>query len=395
MKYIKKYERYKKPVYYSFHDDMNEDHPDVDYFLNIIKTKEIYEGSLENLFYWSCRNFPKLAIELNGVIPFKIILKGIIGIVQLNYDNFRAILKKNNLYTLLINNKEFIEKILYYGDDTKKLILLKKLGFVFNQSLLRTACFVGCVNIVKYLVNQGFDPKEKKEDSFTYAPENCLDIATQWNKTPEVIKYLVEQLKIPVTYRHIINVIYKDNLNAIPILINAKIIVDDYCYSRYATHQENKEPYRLGDVVKIMLNKNLDDLLKIILIKEKDHGYDQLQKLPELGFSNLYLNPKYLEFAYWIINNWNGENENFISTKFITTNNEKFWFRKIRKNPSIIPKLTKMRQEVLDSYKYQKLILNKDEKNIKYIINNLHPRILSEFDHIPEILNKIANKYNI
>ena len=36
----------------------------------------------------------------------------------------------------------------------------------------------------------------------------------------------------------------------------------------------------------------------------------------------------------------------------------KFRFKKMKKNPSIIAKLTEMEKNVLDSYVYQKLILN-------------------------------------
>jgi len=408
MKYLKKFDSTKQIVYYDFYADMIDDHKDIDYFLNIINTKDVHINTMETLFYWSCRKFQTLAIKLADLLktPFLIKSVSIKGIVQLDYVNFKTIIEKNELYKYIIKNNEFIKDIFYYGnvDIVKKLKLINSLGAVFNQNILRSVCYTDKVDVVKYFVSQGLDPRDMSSTNYSDSPENCLDIATKFSKSVDIIKYLVEDLKIAVTYRHMRNVIYNNNLkttfyNALTILSNG-IITDDYSYSRYATHDENKYQYKLSSLIKILAINGIDDFLKKIL---KNDAYSHIQDLPEIKNFNVttwthgeeHLDPKYLKIAYWIIDNWNGNNENSYSTKYITIDNEKFWLQKIKKNPSIITKIKYMSSETVNSYEYQKLILSKDEKNIKYIIGNLHPKIMTEYDHMPEVLNLLASKYNL
>ena len=126
-----------------------------------------------------------------------------------------------------------------------------------------------------------------------------------------------------------------------------------------------------------------------------------LQSLPSIKKFNRdtwkneepYLNPKSLDVAYWIIDNYNGY-QNSYNIKFITHKNAKFWLKKIKENPSIIAKIKDIDEDVANSYEYQKLILDIDINNVKYIVNNLHPKITQEYDH-PDILAKVADNYNI
>jgi hypothetical protein len=404
MKYIKTYEKKtKQPEYYDIYDDLR-NIKDVDYYLNLLHTKNISDYNKSRLFYWSCRELPELALKLFSILPINIIIENKRGIAQLDYLYFSKILRKNDLYKLLIVRNDFIHDVLYYSnDDTKKLILLKKLGYIFTQKNLESFCYTNKINSIKYLVNQGLDPAIKDKANYGDMPQNCLDIATRYSdKNIEVIKYLVQKLNIPVTYRHIDNVISKRNLDAVPILINAKKFIDDYSYSRYATHEEDKYEFRLNWLIHPMLNNGLDEYLKILL-KRKNVGYSILQSLPYLtdgDFINRknmvkYLDPKYLDFAYEILNNYDGKYENDDTTIFITHKNEKYWLKKMKKNPSIIYKLTELEDDFKNSYQYQKTILDADPKNVKYIIKNLNPRIMYEYDHIPEILDKSANKYNL
>jgi len=391
---FKIFEKKVKDLYY-FYDDMKKDAHDVDYFLNLIKTKNVTSDELERLFYWSCREFPKLSLALIDVMPARSIQKEIRGIVQLDVDDFKKLIEKNDIYKGLITNKEFLEEIIYYGHDkVDKFKILEKLGATFNQRLLSLACYAGRINIVKYLIDKGFDPNIKKEASFSHAPQNCLDDATLYNKTPDVIKYLVEDLNMPVTYRHIYNVLVMDNFDALPSLINSKNIIDDYSYSMYATHNEDQHPFYFSSLISKILNKNQEKYI-IPLFKGKNDGYDDLQSLPSIKNYNNILDPKYLELAYRIIKNYKGNSSNSSSIRFITRNNEEFWFKKMKQDPSIISKLIKMDDEVIKSYKFQKLILDIDKDNLKYIINKLHPKILIEYGHLPGVINIIASKFNI
>ncbi len=43
----------------------------------------------------------------------------------------------------------------------------------------------------------------------------------------------------------------------------------------------------------------------------------------------------------------------------------------MKKNPSIIYKLTELEDDFKNSYQYQKTILDANPKNVKYIIKNL------------------------
>ena len=173
MKYLKTFEKkIKEPYYYSFSEDMRNDNHDIDYFLNLIKTKNVTTDEIERLFYWSCREFPKLAISLVDVMTPRSIQKSIRGIVQLNFDDFKTLIEKKDTYKSLMF-QDFFDNIIYYGnDDVKKFELLEKLGVTFNQETLRRACYAGRINIVKYLVGKGFDPNIKKNATFSHAPQN-------------------------------------------------------------------------------------------------------------------------------------------------------------------------------------------------------------------------------
>lgn len=404
MKYIKTYEKkIKQPEYYDIYDDLR-NIKDVDYYLNLLETKNISDYDKSRLFYWSCRELPELALKLLKILPLQMIVENKRGIVQLEYPYFSKILKYKDLYKYLITKNDFINDVLFYSydDDTRKLILLKKLGYIFTQNNLESLSYTNKINNIKYLVNQGFDPSLKRKSSYGDMPQNCLDTATSYGKENiEVIKYLVQNLHIPVTYRHIYNVIAKRNLEAVPILVNTKKFSDDYSYSNYATNDDNRHQFRLNSLIYPMLNNNLDEYLKILL-KNRNVGYSILQSLPSLTDHNKnytvkikYLDPKYLDFAYEILNNYDGKYENSETTTFITHNNEKYWLKKMKQNPSIISKLTELEEDFKTSYKYQKIILDADAKNVKYIIDDLNPRIMEEYSDIPEILDKTANKYNL
>ena len=394
---FKIYEKKIAPKYYYFNND-DFKYTDVNYFINIIKTNFITENEEDRLFYWACINLPELALTLVDYIPTNSIIKNHRGVAKLPYDYFKSILKNDNVLNKLIISKDFLTSIVYYNNDVKKLKLLEYLGAKFNQDLLISACWSDNLSTVKFLINTGLDPNKKKNATFSYAPENCLDIATQNNKKPDIIKYLVD-LGVEVTYRQIHNVILNNNLDAVPFLVNSKNIIDDYSYSNYATRQENRIPYQLYDLITLMLTKNLNKYIKNLLNREKNKGYDILQTLTLSSLNtpdnknetdNKYLNPKNLELAYWIIDNYNGKYENSYTTRFITYNNEKFWFNKMKQNPSIISKLRYLNNNILKSYEYQKIILDADSDNLKYIKDILNPKIEKEFDYI---IN--TNKFNI
>ncbi len=132
-----------------------------------------------------------------NILPINIIIENKRGIAQLDYPYFSKILRKNDLYKNLINRKDFIDDVIHYGDDdTKKLILLKKLGYIFTQKNLESFCYTNKINSIKYLVNQGLNPAIKDKANYGDIPQNCLDIATRYSdKNIKVIKYLVPKIK--------------------------------------------------------------------------------------------------------------------------------------------------------------------------------------------------------
>jgi len=383
---ITKFNKYEKIYEWAFHDEFHKEKiRNVDYYIDRIHKEKLSEKDIEYLFHWSCvYEFPELAVALSDIFSEYTLTKQNRSIAQIkDYKSFKKIIKKCNLVSLK-NDRDFLEHLIHSNDDEGKIKLVKELGLNVNQKTLETACFSGKVNIVKYLVSIGLDPTKRREASFSHQPENCLDIATDYNKTPELIKYLVEKLNIPVTYRHMANVIYKENLDALPFLINSNNLIDDYSYSGWATHEENKHQYSLGNLLSLMISKKIKNkLIKKVLSKTKDFGYNNLQSLP-----------RNFNLIYWIISNYTGS-ENSYTTKQITQGNKKFWLKKMKENPSIISKLRHVNKGLLTSYEYQKLILDIDPKNVKYIINDLHPEIEKEFSDIPEIFNKTVSRYNL
>ena len=386
---FKIYEKKATPEYYSFYEDFKSI-LDVNHYINILKTKNITEYEEDRLLYFACRELPELSVKLVDYIPTKTFSKNNSAVAELPYNYFKSILKNDNIYNALINNSEFFSNLVYHNSDVKNFKLLKDLGATFNQDLLMTACFKGSLDIVKFLISTGLDPNKKKDATFSRAPENCMDYATKYNDKSNVIKYLVD-LGVPVTYRHIYNVIQKGNLDAVPYLVNSKNLVKDYSFSSYATQSQDKYQYTLSSLVSLMLNNNLNKYVKILLNKEKDKGYDILQGLPFEYYDNYkIINTKYLELAYSIISNYDGKYENSFTTEFITNYNEKFWLNKMKRNPSIISKLRNMDISILKLYDYQKIILEDDIDNLKYIKNILNPKIEKEFDYL---IN--TSKFNI
>ena len=411
MKYIKKFEAKSKDVYNSQYDFWNdyqrEKIRDVDHYMNIINGDKyhVYLSQLESLFHWSCmEKESELALAFSKVLPESSIVK-LRSIYSLDYKTFKTIVEKNNLYKKLINNKELVENLIYYGgDDVNKLKLFQKYGVVFTQKNLENASYSGKEKIVKYLVSIGLDPFITRKASYSDAQENCLDLAAYHNKTPEVIKYFVEKLNIPVTYRHMKNVIKTGNLEALPILLNSKNLTPDYAASgHYSTHRDYA--VTLADLISFMCGKNLDNLdkyIKILLSREKDFGYSILVYLPSQSefnrtnnsYENNRISDNYLDLAYWVISKYKGVERADIS-QFITLMHDKFWLKKMKENPSIISKLRRCSESILKSYAYQKIVLDNNERDFIYIIKYIHTTIISEYDHIPEIFDLQLNKYNL
>jgi len=392
---FKIFEKVKPIKYYSFSKDFDTIH-DVDHYLNILKTKIVYIDEIHRLIWWAGKELPELLVALTDVLSPEIIVKDSKWITKLTYKYFEEILDKPSIREKLLNNKEFLNCLVYYG-DVDKFELIKSFGESFTQGLLHSACYAYNLPVVKFLVGEGLDPSIRKKALYSHKPENCLDEATSHNDKPEVIKYLVN-LGVPVTYRHMRNVIYRNNFDALECLINSNNIIDDYSASSYATHTEDRRQYTLHDLISFMAGRDLDEYIKILFSKESDCGYRYLQSLPEIKekFNSktweheiVYLSPKCLELAFWVIKNYNGP-ENHSTTPYITQNNEKFWFKKMKSDTDIIPKLLRLSKHILESYTYQKLILTVDSKYLKYIINFIHPNIADEFDYLID-----ANKYNI
>lgn len=386
---FKIYEKKTKPEFYSFHEDFKSIR-DVNHYINILNTKNITEYEENRLFNFACRELSELAVKLVDYVPAKTFSKNSSSVAELPYTYFKSILKNDNIYKSLVKDSDFFRNLVYYNSDVKKFKLLKELGATFNQDLLLTASFKGNLDIVKFLISTGLYPNKKKESSFGRAQENCMYYATQHNEKYNLIKYLVD-LGLPVTYRHIYNVIQKGNLDAVPYLINSKNMVDDYSYSPHATYQEHRNPYSLGSLISLMISEKLDKYITVLLDKVKDKGYNTIQLLPKVNNGNdKSLSPKYLELAYWIISNCDDKYENSFTTEFMTNYNEKFWINKMKQNPSIISKLRQMDISILKSYEYQKIILNYNIDNLKYIKDILNPRIEKEFDYL---IN--TSKFNI
>lgn len=389
----------KEYQYYDFHNDMfNKKIRDVNHYIDIIKNSDKYHislGQAEILFHWSTiENFPELAEALLDVLPLKSLKRLDRSIAALPYKYFSKILKYKDMYKL-INKSSMIKNIIYYGktDAAKKLSLLKKFGIIFNNDAIRNAAYAENLEAVKYFFEkEGLDPSEK-EESFNI-PENCLDSATEHNKGPDVINYLVTKAHVPVTYRHIYNVINNKNLEALPALINSNKIIEDYAYSSWSTYR--KHPIYLNNLIKLMIEKKLIKESKKLLSNTKMKGYDIIQSLAKHS-ANIgdFIDKKTLKIVYWIISNYDG-NENSYTTRIVTKENKDFWINKFKQNPHLIYNmLDGMDKKILEDYDFQKILLDMNPKNIKYIIKVLDPKIEKEYSDIPEIFDITLNKYNI
>lgn len=399
----------KKSLYDEFFNDKIRD---VDYYLDKIKNHTI-EGSVSDLFHWSCtKQFPEMVIALLDILPLRELIRLERSITFLDFETFKTVMLKNDLYKeFLTNRNNFLEYVIHHAktdDRNKTFDFLEKLGFKLDSKLLRIAAFHGQVDLVKYFVkNKGLDPTKKIQATWTHAEENCLDEATKYNTTPDLIKYLVEELNIPVTCRHIYNVVCKDNYEALPILLNSKIKARDYSYSGYATHDIDKYEINFFKLIDLLSDRGVDmKYLKMILDaqshQDQYNALDALKRKSDfLGFDHpkderfdKYLAQPELDLAYDIISNYNGKENPYI-TRRITHNNEKYWINKMKQNPSIIGKLIGMDDKITKSYEFQKMILDIDENNAKYIVHKLHPKIINEYDHIPEIMELLVKKYNL
>jgi hypothetical protein len=401
MKYIK---NYNKLFEWYFYDEFHKEKiRDVDYYLDRIKKEKVGKDSIDQLFHWACvENFSELVLALNNFLDKSSLIRLNRSITYLDFKTFKTILEKDNLYKNLLKDRDFLSNVIYYGDDlVEKVKYLETLGFNINDDFLRYCCYSDKLELIKYLVSKGLDPKKIQKDKITDIPQNCLDIATSYNKKGiKIIKYLVEELNTPVTYRHMNSVI--DNPEALDIIMKSKNIIDDYSYSMYSTNGENNRQFTLYKFLNNLSSKNLIKYIKILADRDKKRGYDFLQNLNSKkdwqGFDKKfdeYLDPSQLEIAYYIIDNYDGDYENATTTQFITHNNEDFWLKKMKENPSIIKKLLYLDDKVRKSYKYQKILMEADEKNLKYIKNIIHPNIIKEYDHLPEVLDIIAKKYNL
>lgn len=389
----------KEYKYYDFYDDMfKKKIRDVNHYINIIKNSE-YHVSLnqtETLFHWAAiEHFSELAEAILDILPLSSLKKLNRSIAQLPYKYFSKILRYKDLYKTIVSNTNIIEDIIYYGriDSAKKLFLLKNFGAKYNNEYIRKAAYAENFEAVKYFFEkEKLDPSEKVK-TFDIS-ENALDDAAEHNKGSEVINYLVTKAKVPVTYRHIYNVINNNNLNALPALINSKNIIDDYAFSYYSTYR--KHPIYLTNLIQLMVGKDLMNEIKILLSDVKMKGYDTIQTLtkhsPDKGD---FLDDKTLKIVYWIISNYDGD-ENSYTTRIITKGHKDFWIQKIKENPKLIYKMINgIDKEILKDYEIQKILLDDNERNIKYIIDKLDPKIEKEYKDIPEIFDITLNKYNI
>jgi hypothetical protein len=406
MKYIKTYEAKKKDTYdlqYDFWKDFNEKKiRDIDHYLNIIHNDKyhVYLSQLESLFHWCCyEHCNDLALALSNELPKSSLAKLGRSLSYLDYKAYKTIMEKDDLYKLIMHkDREFVDNLIYYGiDDAKKLNLMINWGIVFTQKNLESASFAGRENIVKYLVSIGLDPSIKTKTTYDESQENCLDKAASHNKNPNIIKYFVTKLNIPVTFRHMRDVIKNDNLNALPILINSKNIIPDYAYSNNRHGTSYNTIVNLADVIRVMLNKNLNKYIKILLNREFDYGYNIIDDLPSNSeynnkthrYENSRIKSEYLNLAYWILSKYNGK-ENISITHFITNKHEKFWLNKMKTNPGIILKLKMIFDDLARSYEYQKIILDIDPNNLENIIDIINPKIKIEYNHLVN-----AKKYNL
>lgn len=382
---ITKYKLFEKYDNVDFYDDFfKKGIRYVDYYLNKIENLNIYRNDIKQLFHWSCMGkLNDFAYKISQKLNFNDLKNMINSLSDLDFETFQKIINERKLLNYLINDEGTIEYIISKG-DIKKLKFLEKNGVKLNHEVLKLSCFYGRLEIVKYLVSKGLDPGKMTENFYSRKKENCLDETTKYGDNNfELVNYLVNELNIQVTYRHMHNVILKDNYDVFEILLKSDNLVDDY-------------QINLIYVINLLISKNKINYVKILIKDKIDLAYSYLQALEskKYNYNGLVieiLKPDSLEVCYYVINKYNGR-ENGYTTIYITRGHKDYWMKKMKENPSIIKKLSNV--DFIEDYDYQKMLLDIDEKNIKFIIDNVHPKIIDEYQHLPEIINLVAKKYN-
>src|SRR5574344_330676 len=412
MKYLKTFEARTKiirPKYYNFKPDIfYKNLRNADYWWEIITNTKYDDYSLEHLFKLACQYIPKLAVKMVDVLSPEQIIENGEHIYELPLNEFKSFLLKNDLYKKINLSKLVnINNINNNGDndDIEKIKLLKSLNpnIKLSANLLHSAIFYKNIKLFKYLISIGLDASEKIK-SFNISINSLGQLILNIHNMNKVIfieflKYIVNDLNIAVTPKHIYEVIKnieKLGDDALEILINAKNTTDDYEYSGWSTY--NKKPISKSDIITALTSSDKIDikLKKKYLKSLSNFGYEHLQNFSSIRNFNQKIweyvetiNPKNLELVYWVISNYDGQYENSFTTKFITNNNMNFWLKKMKKNPTIIDKLKELDPKIKDSYEYQKTLLEIDPQYSK-TLKNINPKIEREFKHI-----FTANKYNL
>jgi hypothetical protein len=301
MKYIKRlYEWY-------FHDEFFKDkNRDVKYYLDRIEKERVDKDSIDTLFHWSCvNNFPELALALSKKVDLNRVCR---SITYLDFKWFKKILEG-----IKITNRDFLSYVIQYGSDKdKKFDWLEKQGYKINyQDLLETACFhdftdenEDVLDVVKYIIKKGADPKEFKDGKISYIKQNCLDVATRYGKNNlELVKYLVDICKVPATWRNIKDT-YHYNIKVFDYLIKLSYIEEDHSFSSYATSYDDRRRYTLSQLISLLSINKDDEYIKYLADKQEDNGYNFLQLLNRKkdfkgkGKYDVYLNPDRISILY-------------------------------------------------------------------------------------------------
>ena len=252
MRYIKTFEDS-----FSFYDEFHHKKiRDVNYYIDKIRKKNIGPYYTTELFHWACAfNFPELAMALVEFIPRNELINLDRSITYLDYEYFKKIIEKNNLYKELINRRDFLEYVIVYGKDkVKKFQLLEKFGVEINLRLLRLACYHGKdVELVKYFVSKGLDPNKKEKATYANYYENCLDLATTSNINVDLIRYLVNDLNMKVSFKNMLGAIDKET-ESLDILINSKNI--NYSWQKDVS---------INQIIRRLLNKQLNEYVEKLL----------------------------------------------------------------------------------------------------------------------------------
>jgi len=415
MKHLKTFEARKKiiePKFYDFkHDIVYKNLRDADYWWEIINNTKFNDYSLEHLFKLACQYVPKLAVKMVDILSPEQIIKNGGYIYDLPLNELKRLLTKNDLYKKFnlsklvninnINNNDPNGD----NDDIEKIKLLKSLNpnIKLSANLLHYAIFYKNIKLFKYLISIGLDASEKIE-TFNISRNSLGQLISNIHNMNKVIfieflKYIVNDLNIAVTPKHINEVIKnieKVGDESFEILINAKNTTDDYEYSGWST--SDKTPISKSNIVTALTSSDKIDikLKKKYLKGLSNFGYEYLQNFSSIRNFNQKkweyeetINPKNLELVYWVISNYDGRYENSFTTEFITNNNADFWIKKMKKNPTIIDKLKELDPKIKHSYEYQKALLEINPQYSK-TFTNIDPKIKNEFNYLFS-----ANKYNI